>query len=80
MCALNQISPAILRAGPPAETAALDGRRKLPEIERWPEELGRALEQGGIAARPAVQAVLQGRRLQVTPVVVDGVRRWAIHG
>jgi Skp family chaperone for outer membrane proteins len=61
-------------------TAALDGRRKLAEIERRLEELARALDQGGIAARPAVQAVLQGRRLQVTPVVVDGERRWAIHG
>ena len=61
-------------------TAALDGRRKVAEIERRLEELARALDQGGISARPAVQAVLQGRRLSVTPVVVDGVRRWAISG
>jgi hypothetical protein len=61
-------------------TATLDRRRKLAEIERRLDELAHALDEGGIAARPAFAAVLQGRRLRVTPVMVDGERRWAISG
>lgn len=60
--------------------ASLDARRRLAAIEEKLGDLAKVLDEGGLAARPAVQAVLQGRRLRVIPVIVDGVKRWQISG
>jgi DNA invertase Pin-like site-specific DNA recombinase len=65
-----------LDAAPPS----LDKRRRLAEIERRLAELGKALDEGGMAARPAVEAVLQGARLTATPVLVAGEKRWSLSG
>lgn len=56
----------------------LDVHRRLAEIERRLDDLAALLERGDIAAAPAVRAVLQGRRLTVTPVIVRGERRWSL--
>jgi DNA invertase Pin-like site-specific DNA recombinase len=64
-----------------AAPAPLDTRRRLKEIERRLSELSKVLDKGGIEARPAVAAVLQGRRLVVTPVPgPNGNRLWRIEG
>ena len=63
-----------------ADPNELDRRRKLATIERRLAELAKALDEGGLAARPACEAVLQGARLTALPVVIDGVRRWQLSG
>ncbi len=58
----------------------LDTRRQLQAIDARLAEMSRALETGGSAARPILAGVLQGARLQVSPVTVNGARRWALSG
>ena len=60
--------------------ASLDAKRRVADIEARLADLARALDEGGIAAYPAVKAVLQGRRLNVVPVTVKGKRRWSLVG
>lgn len=43
-------------------------------------ELGKSLDEGDMAGRPAVEAVLQGARLTATPVLVAGEKRWSLSG
>jgi hypothetical protein len=63
-----------------AAPVPLDTRRRIAEIERRLSALSETLTLGGIAALPAVEAVMQGRRLAVTPVIVNGERRWQLFG
>ena len=63
-----------------AAPVPLDTRRRIVEIERRLTELSKTLDEGGIAARPAVAAVLQGSRLTATLVTIKGERRWQLFG
>jgi len=65
-----------LDAAPPS----LDRRRRLAAVERLLGDLAGVLDRGGIAARPAVEAVLAGSRLSAIPVRVDGEHRWELTG
>jgi hypothetical protein len=60
--------------------ASLDAKRHIANIEARLADLTRALNEGGIAAYPAVKAVLQGRPLEIVPVTVKGQRRWSLVG
>ena len=61
-------------------TTSLDAHRRVAGFERRLDELCKALDAGGIAARPALAAVLQGRRLAAFPFTVNGERRWRLAG
>ncbi|MGO9835109.1 MAG: recombinase family protein [Polyangiaceae bacterium] len=63
-----------LDAAPPS----LDKRRRLGRIEEKLAEMAKALDEGGLAARPVLAAILQGRRMRAIPIVLDGQRRWQL--
>ncbi|MGO9835544.1 MAG: recombinase family protein [Polyangiaceae bacterium] len=63
-----------LDAAPPS----LDKRRRLGRIEEKLAEMAKALDEGGLAARPVLAAILQGRRMRAIPIQVEGQRRWQL--
>lgn len=73
---VKQIRTRIARldAAPPS----LDKRRRMARIEEKLGELSKALDDGGLAARPVLAAILQGRRMRAIPITVDGERRWQL--
>jgi site-specific DNA recombinase len=60
--------------------AAIDPRRVLAAARKRLGEYAELLQVGGLQARPVVEAVLGGERLVVTPIEVDGAKRWQLAG
>ena len=58
--------------------ARLDVRRALTVASKRLDELAQIAERGGVEARPAVAAILQGTRFSAVPVSVRGKRRWQL--
>ncbi len=58
--------------------AHLDVRRAMVAARKRLADLAQVAEGGGIEARPAVAAVLQGARFRAVPVSVRGQRRWQL--
>ena len=58
--------------------AHLDVRRAMMAARKRLADLAKVAERGGIEARPAVAAVLQGARFRAVPVSVRGERRWQL--
>jgi predicted RNase H-like nuclease (RuvC/YqgF family) len=61
-----------------APAASLDKQRRLARIEEKLAEMEKALDEVGLAARPVLAAILQGRRMRAIPIAVDGRRRWQL--
>ena len=58
--------------------AHLDVRRAMVAARKRLADLAQVAEHGGIEARPAVAAVLQGARFRAVPISVRGQRRWQL--
>jgi DNA invertase Pin-like site-specific DNA recombinase len=59
---------------------SIDPRRVLAAARQRLADYAKLIRTGGLQARPVVEAVLGGERLVVTPIEVDGAKRWQLAG